>query len=180
MLKLEKGRPQQLDGLLQKEIDCYDLLDSLNIPYWHVHHEAHMTMAACEEVDAILNAVICKNLFLCNRQETSFYLLLIPGDKHFATKELSHQLGVSRLSFAKDVYMQKYLNLTPGSVTILGMQYDTDCKVRLLIDEDVLKQEYFACHPNINTGSLKFLTSDLMTKVIPAMKHEVTIVHLEG
>ncbi len=180
MLELKKGRPFETDHLLQKEIDCYNLLDNLNIPYWHVHHEAHMTMEACQEVDKILDATICKNLFLCNRQQTDFYLLLIPGEKHFATKELSHQLGVSRLSFAKDVHMQQYLNLTPGSVTILGLQYDTENKVRLLIDEDLLQQEYFACHPNINTGSLKFLTSDLINKVIPALHHTPTIVQLNG
>ena len=139
MLELKEGRPADTSGLLQKEIDCYDLLDRLQIPYWHVHHEAHMTMESCEEVDRILNATICKNLFLCNRQETTFYLLLLPGDKQFKTKDLSHELGVSRLSFAKDCFMEEYLNLTPGSVTILGLQYDTDQHVRLLIDEDVLK-----------------------------------------
>ena len=121
---------------------------------------------------------ICKNLFLCNRQATDFYLLLIPGDKPFKTKYLSAQIGSSRLSFAKPEYMEQYLDITPGSVSVMGLMNDKEKKVRLLIDEDVLQDEYFACHPCINTSSLRFKTSDLMEKVIPAMEHEPTMVSL--
>ena len=143
-----------------------------------------MTMEACEEIDRTLSegvekgVAICKNLFLCNRQATDFYLLLIPGDKPFKTKYLSAQIGSSRLSFAKPEYMEQYLDITPGSVSVMGLMNDKEKKVRLLIDEDVLKDEYFACHPCINTSSLRFKTSDLMEKVIPAMGHEPTMVCL--
>ena len=129
-----------------------------------------MTMEACEEIDRTLSegvekgVAICKNLFLCNRQATDFYLLLIPGDKPFKTKYLSAQIGSSRLSFAKPEYMEQYLDITPGSVSVMGLMNDKEKKVRLLIDEDVLKDEYFACHPCINTSSLRFKTSDLMEK----------------
>ena len=118
------------------------------------------------------------NLFLCNRQATDFYLLLIPGDKPFKTKYLSAQIGSSRLSFAKPEYMEQYLDITPGSVSVMGLMNDKEKKVRLLIDKDVLQDEYFACHPCINTSSLRFKTSDLMEKVIPAMGHEPTMVCL--
>ena len=143
-----------------------------------------MTMEACEEIDRTLSdgvesgVAICKNLFLCNRQETDFYLLLIPGDKPFKTKYLSAQIGSSRLSFAKPEYMERYLDITPGSVSVMGLMNDKDNKVRLLIDEDVLQQEYFACHPCINTSSLRFRTADLVEKVIPAFDHEPVIVIL--
>ena len=183
-MKLVDGRPESTEGRLDKEIRVYDFLDSLGVKYQRVDHEAAMTMEACEEIDRTLSegvdsgVAICKNLFLCNRQETDFYLLLMPGDKPFKTKYLSAQIGSSRLSFAKPEYMERYLNITPGSVSVMGLMNDKDNKVRLLIDEDVLQQEYFACHPCINTSSLRFRTADLVEKVIPAFGHEPVIVIL--
>ena len=179
-MQLVDGRPENTDGRLEKEIRVYDFLDSLGVRYKRIDHEAAMTMEACEEIDRTLGegAAICKNLFLCNRQETEFYLLLIPGEKPFKTKYLSAQIGSSRLSFGKPEYMEKFLDITPGSVSVLGLMNDQEKKVRLLIDEDVLTKPYFACHPCINTSSLRFKTSDLMEKVIPAMEHEPTMVCL--
>ena len=176
-MELVNGRPE-------KEIRVYDLLDSLGVKYQRIDHEAAMTMEACEEIDRTLSegeengVAICKNLFLCNRQATDFYLLLIPGDKPFKTKYLSAQIGSSRLSFAKPEYMEKYLDITPGSVSIMGLMNDHEKKVQLLIDEDVLKDEYFGCHPCINTSSLKIRTKDLVEKIIPAMGHDPKIVKL--
>ena len=183
-MELVNGRPENTEGRLEKEIRVYDFLDSLGINYQRIDHEAAMTMEACEEIDRTLSegeensVAICKNLFLCNRQETEFYLLLIPGDKPFKTKYLSAQIGSSRLSFAKPEYMEKYLDITPGSVSVLGLMNDHEKKVRLLIDEDVLKDEYFGCHPCINTSNLKIRMEDLTEKIIPAMGHEPTTVRL--
>ena len=183
-MELVNGRPENTEGRLEKEIRVYDFLDSLGINYQRIDHEAAMTMEACEEIDRTLSegeensVAICKNLFLCDRQETEFYLLLIPGDKPFKTKYLSAQIGSSRLSFAKPEYMEKYLDITPGSVSVLGLMNDHEKKVRLLIDEDVLKDEYFGCHPCINTSSLKIRMEDLTEKIIPAMGHEPTTVKL--
>ena len=160
------------------EMETFALLDRLGIPYTWVAHDMANTIEDCAAVDAALGISICKNLFLCNRQETGFYLLLIPGDKPFKTKYLSAQIGSSRLSFAKPEYMEKYLDITLGSVSVLGLMNDHEKKVRLLIDEDVLKDEYFACHPCINTSSLKIRTEDLTEKIIPAMGHEPQIVRL--
>ena len=178
-MKLLNGRPESNEGRLDKEIRCYDLLDSLGIAYQRIDHEAAMTMEACAAIDEILEATICKNLLLCNRQCTVFYLLLIPGDKPFKTSELSKKIGSSRLSFAKPEYMEAYLDITPGSLSILGLMNDKDSHVQLLIDEDVLKGEYIGCHPCINTSSLRLKTSDLMERIIPAMAHVPTIVSLE-
>lgn len=183
-MELENGRPGDAGGRLGKELRVYDLLDSLGISYQRVDHQAAMTMEACEEIDRTLSTgvengvAICKNLFLCNRQETDFYLLLIPGSKPFKTKYLSAQIGSSRLSFAKPEYMEKYLDITPGSVSVMGLMNDHEKKVRLVIDRDVLKAEYFACHPCINTSSLRFRTEDLTEKVIPAMGHDPILVEL--
>lgn len=179
-MELQNGRPENVNDRLDKEIRVYDFLDKLNVTYQRVDHEAAMTMEACEEIDHTLgdDTAICKNLFLCNRQETNFYLLLMPGDKPFKTKDLSAQIGSARLSFAKPEYMEKYLDITPGSVSVLGLMNDHEKKVQLLIDEDVLKDPYFGCHPCINTSSLKFTTKDFIEKIIPALEHEPVIVNL--
>ena len=137
-----------------------------------------MTMEACREVDAILEAVVCKNLFLCNRQQTQFYLLMMPGDKPFKTKELTSQIGCSRLSFAPPEAMERYLDITPGSCSILGLMNDHEGQVRLLVDEDVLAGEYVGCHPCINTSSLKLRTEDMFGPLLAAMGHDMTIVRL--
>ncbi|MCD8248275.1 MAG: prolyl-tRNA synthetase associated domain-containing protein [Lachnospiraceae bacterium] len=177
-MELQKERPADCAGRLDKEIRVYDLLDGLSVPFMRVDHEVAMTMEACEEIDLALQATICKNLFLCNRQESDFYLLMIPGDKRFKTKDLSKQLGVSRLSFAKEQYMEEFLDITPGSVSVMGLMNDKGKRVWLVIDETVLQGEYIGCHPCINTSSLRLKTRDLMEKVIPAMEHEPVIVSL--
>lgn len=175
---LQKGRPADTAGRLEKEIRSYDLLDSLGIEYDRIDHEPAMTMEICEEIDRVLGATICKNLFLCNRQETDFYLLMMPGDKPFKTKDLSAQIGSSRLSFGTPDYMEQLVDITPGSLSILGLMNDKEGRVRLLIDKDVLSGEYIGCHPCINTSSLRMKTSDMVEKLIPALKHAPTLVEL--
>lgn len=177
-MTLENGRPANCSGRLSKEIRVYDLLDSLDIPYQRIDHEAAMTMEACAAIDLVLEATICKNLLLCNRQNTAFYLLMIVGDKTFKTKELSHQIGSSRLSFASPEYMEKLLDITPGSLSVMGLMNDKENRVRLLIDRDVMAGEYIGFHPCINTSSLRLKTRDLMEKIIPAMGHEPTFVEI--
>lgn len=180
MLELVNGRPETNVGRLDKEIRVYDLLDELHIDFQRIDHEVAMTMEACEEIDKALHATICKNLFLCNRQETAFYLLMMPGDKKFKTKELSKQLGVARLSFAREPFMEELLDITPGSVSVMGLMNDRNKRVQLVMDEDVLKGEYIGCHPCINTSSLRIRTEDMLGKIIPAMGHEPVVVSLRG
>lgn len=178
-LTLFNGRPENTEGRLEKEIRVYDLLDSLGIEYWRTDHGPADTMEACDEIDAVLEVLICKNLFLCNRQKTKFYLLMMPGDKPFKTKDLSAQINSARLSFASPEAMEQYLDITPGSVSIMGLMNDTQGQVQLLVDEDVLKGEFLGCHPCINTSSLKLHTRDVFDKFLPAVHHEPVIVHLE-
>ena len=177
-MELLTGRPETNEGRLDKEIRCYDLLDKLNVPYQRIDHEEANTMEACAAIDEALNATICKNLLLCNRQCTAFYLLMIPGEKHFKTSVFSKRIGSSRLSFADPKYMEEYLDITPGSVSVLGLMNDHDNHVQLVIDEDILKGDHFGCHPCINTSSLRIATRDLMEKIIPAMGHEPLFVAL--
>lgn len=178
-LTLVKGRPATNDGRLEKEIRTYDLLDSLGIEYERVDHEEANTMEACLAIDEVLApAVICKNLFLCNAQKTKFYLLMIREDKKFLTKDISKQINSARLSFGPAEYMEQFLDITPGSVSVLGLMNDKENNVTLLVDEDVLKAEYFGCHPCINTSSLRLKTADVFGPFLKAVNHEYTVVKL--
>lgn len=180
-LTLEKGRPSSCEGRLEKEIRTYDLLDTLDIEYERVDHEPAETMEACKAIDEVLApAVICKNLFLCNSQKTKFYLLMIREDKKFKTKEISHQINSARLSFATADFMEEFLDITPGSVSVLGLMNDKENRVQLLVDEDVLKSDLFGCHPCINTSSLRLKTADVFGTFLKAVRHDYLTVVLSN
>lgn len=177
-MELLHGRPAIAEGRLNKEMRVYDLLDQLNIEYERTDHKAAATMEDCLEVDRILGVIICKNLFLCNRQKTKFYLLMMPGDKVFRTKDLSSAIGSSRLSFADPADMEKYLDITPGAVSIMGLMNDKENHVQLLIDKPIMESELLGCHPCVNTSSLRMRTQDAITKFLPAVHHEAIVVDL--
>ena len=172
-LTLVQGRPADERGRLDVEIAVYDFLDQLKIRYERVDHEAAFTMEACLAIDeALAPAVICKNLFLCNSQKTKFYLLMIREDKKFKTKDISKQINSARLSFAPEEYMEQFLKIKPGAVSVMGLMNDTENRVQLLIDKDVLLEEYFGCHPCVNTSSLRLAMADVRDVFLPAVHHE--------
>ncbi len=175
---LQEGRPADLTGRLEKECRVYDLLDSLKISYQRIDHGAAMDMASCVAIDRAMGTNICKNLLLCNRQKTAFYLLMMPGEKPFKTGEHSRQIGSSRLSFAPPEAMLEFLDITPGSLSVLGLMNDRDNRVQLLIDEALLQDTHFGCHPCINTSSLRIATRDLLETLLPAMGHTPIFVNL--
>lgn len=178
---LYSGRPADTAGRLPREVRTYDLLDQLGIPYERLDHTATYTIEACHDIDKRLGIEICKNLFLCNAQKTNFYLLMMPGRKKFRTAVLSKEIGSARLSFASAEYMERFLDITPGSVSVLGLMNDTERRVRLLIDEDVIRgHEYIGCHPCVNTSSLRIRTADILEKFLPYVRHPYTVVTLPG
>ena len=181
-MELYHGSPADMTGRSDREIRVYAFLDNLGIQFDRTDHpdQPATSMEVCAAVDAVLNVHICKNLFLCNRQKTKFYLLVMPGDKPFKTKELSGQMGISRLSFAEEQYMEELLDIHPGSVSVLGLMNDREQRVTLIIDEDVLKEEMFGCHPCENTSSIRFATKDLTGKILPSLNITPVIVHLVG
>lgn len=172
--------PSNLVSRTEMEQRSFALLDELNIPYTYVDHEPALTMEDCAEIDEVLGVKMCKNLVLCNRQKTDYYLLLMPGDKVFKTKELSAQINSARLSFASGEAMEELLGVLPGSASVLGLLKDTEGKVQLLIDKDLLGEKYFGCHPCKNTSSMRFTTEDLINLVLPKMGHEFIAVELKG
>ena len=179
-MELYEGRPQESEGRLEREIRTYDYLDTLGISYQRTDHERADNMTACNEIDAVLGVIICKNLFLCNRQKTSFYLLMMPGDKKFKTKELSSQIHSARLSFAEPEDMLRFLDIEPGAVSIMGLMNDRNHAVSLLIDEEVLQGEYIGCHPCVCTSSLKIRTKDIIDVFLKSTGHSYITVHLKG
>lgn len=176
-MELVKGRPTDCSGRLEREVRVYDLLDKLGIEYERTDHEEANTMEKCNEIDKILDTIICKNLFLCNRQQTEFYLLMMPGDKPFKTKYITKQLGCSRLSFAPSEKMLEYLDIKPGAVSIMGLMNDKDNKIQLVIDKPVVESETLGCHPCVCTSSLKFKTKDIIEKFLPAV-HHLSLIHI--
>lgn len=175
-LRLFQSRPD--NNRLQKELDTYDVLERLDIPFMGADHGPAMTMEDLQDIEASLGIKVGKNLFLCNSSKSKFYMLIMPGDKKFLTKDLSKQINSSRLSFAGGSYMEELLNITPGALSVFGLMYDKDNKVSLIIDNDVLDNEYFGCHPCVNTSTLKVKTSDVLEKFLPYAGHEPTIVNL--
>ena len=188
-MELKNGRPQP-DGRQPREIRVYDFLDNIGVAYQRVDHEPAETMEACKAVDGVLGIEMCKNLFLCNRQKSKFYLLLMPAGKPFKTKELSAQINSARLSFAGEDSMAEYLDIHPGAVSVMGLMNDSENAVTLLIDSDLLNDEYIGCHPCVdeyigchpcvNTSSLKLKMSDVLNKFLPAVNHAYTAVRLIG
>ncbi len=179
-MKMEQGRPENAEDRLPREKRTYDFLDSLGIRYLRVDHDAAVTMEACRAIDEALEVTMCKNLFLCNRQKTEFFLLLMPGDKKFKTKELSAQIGKARLSFAEPADMLRHLDIEPGAVSVMGLMNDREGAVTLLVDADVLQEEYMGCHPCVPTSSLKIRLKDLTEVFLPAVKHGFQTVELKG
>lgn len=179
-LSLKKGRPCDTVCREEKENRCYDFLEGLGIEYYHVDHRdvPADTMQACEAIDRALGCAICKNLFLCNRQKTEFYLLMMPANKPFKTKDLSAQINSARLSFADAEFMTQFLDITPGSVSVLGLMNDKENRVRLIVDKDILNDEYIGCHPCVNTTSIRIKTTDVFDKLINATNHKKTVVEL--
>ena len=166
------------DKRLPKEERCYDLLERLGVQFERLDHDAVDTVDGCEEIGRLLGIEICKNLFLANSKRDRYYMLMLTGDKHLVTKDLAKKIGSTRLSFGTPDKMEEFLDLTPGSVSVLGLMNDHDHNVTLLVDSDIAKSEYFGCHPCVNTSSLRIKSADLFGKILPAVGHEPTIVAL--
>ena len=171
-------RPDLPEGRPDQEMRTYRFLNKAGITFKRADHDRAETMEDCLQIEKVLKAPICKNLFLTNRQQTDFYLLIMPGQKPFKTKLLSKQIGSARLSFASPAQMEQHLDVSPGSASVLGLMNDREGAVRLLVDRDLLSQPYFGCHPCLNTSSLRLSTKALFEQVLPALGHEPLFVEL--
>ena len=172
---LYAGRPA--DNRSETEMAIYDRLDALGIEYKRADHEHADTMEDCLVIESVLEAKICKNLFLCNRQKTNFYMLLMPGDKPFKTKYLTSQLNCARLSFAEADKMAEFLHTIPGSVSALELIFDTENNIQLVIDNDLMQDEFISGHPGISTSTVRLKRDDMLRYVREA-GHEPVFIDL--
>lgn len=177
-MTIYKGRPADCSARSSEEIACYDFLDSLGVSYDRIDHEPTDTMEACKEVKRLLGLTVCKNLFLTNRSGKEMYLLLMPGEKQFRTSVVSKIIGTSRLSFGKPEVMEQMIGAKPGSASVLGLIFDKERRVKLIIDREVLEEENFGCHPCHNTSSLRVKTKDLMERILPATGHTPLVIDI--
>lgn len=155
-------------------------LESWGVPYQMVEHAPAMSMDDLPPIVEKLGPPFFRNLFLCNRQKTEFYLLLIVGDKPFRTAEVSKKLGVSRLSFGDADTLLDMLGVTPGGVNPLSLLFDPEHKIHLVIDADILEWERACMHPGVNTKSIAMSMDDFKTIVLPKLGHEPVILSLMG
>ncbi len=177
-MELYNGRPENEEGRLEKEIRVYDLLDKLGIKYHRIDHSVTDKMEACREIDEALGVVSCKNLFLCTRNKKKYYLLMMPAKKIYKTRIFSKIANTSRLSFAPEEEMAEFLDVTPGSVSIMGLMNDKNNMVKLYIDKEVIERDFIGCHPCINTASIRMKTCDVLEKFLPYVGHSYTEVEL--
>lgn len=179
-MKLEFGRPEDVSGREMREIRCYDLLDALGMEFYRVDHPAARTMEDCAQADEALgeDTAICKNLFLRNSRGDQYFLLMVPGEKKVKTREVARQIGSTRLSFGDEDRMLEYLDILPGSLSVMGLMNDRENQVALIVDEDVLKLPYVGCHPCMSTSSIKIKTEELLNKFLPAVGHGMKTVTL--
>lgn len=176
--EVRRGCPADTEGRSEKEIKTYDFLDALGIEYFAVDHERTDTMEACAEIDGLLGVEMCKNLFLCNKQRTRFFLLMLPGEKNFRTADFSKQVGSSRVGFADEADMLALLGVYPGAVTLLGLMHDTEKRVSLCVDAELLEKPYLGLHPCVNTSSIRIRTEDAFSALLDALDHRMTVVSL--
>lgn len=160
------------------EMKTYQILDKLNIKYERIDHEAVSSMEECVEVNKKLKVEIRKNIFLCNSKKTTFFLFVLPANKPFDTKKFCQKLGLSHVSFANEEYMEKYLGTKPGSATIMGLLCDEDDYVQVILDKEIIEEEYFGCNPGQNTSHIKIKTEDLLKKFLPYVKHRPKIIEM--
>ena len=176
MLKVYQGAPAERRDEVENRV--YECLARLDIPFARVDHEAAFTMEDCVAIGEALDVSICKNLLLTPRNRSAFYLLAMPGDKPFVTKELSKQIGSSRLSFATAEDLEQLLGMQPGSASVLGLLNDTEHRVTLVLDRAVAESRWFGCHPCRNTSSLRLRTEDVLEKFLPHTGHVPLVVEL--
>jgi Ala-tRNA(Pro) deacylase len=164
-----KNKPKSMHTPIEKE--TYDLLHALGISYDRVSHEAAATISQCQLIEKVIDAPIHKNLLLRNSANTQLFFLVMMGYKRFITKEVSKQIGSSRLSFADDTTTEALLGVSKGSLSILSLFKDPECRIQLLIDQDVCQYDFFGCHPCDNRSTLKIKTQDIFNVLLSHTGH---------
>ncbi len=174
--EVKTTKPETYKNELHRRV--YETLAQLFIPFERVDNDPALTMEDCIAIDERLKVKTVKTLLLCNRQKTMFYLFVTPGDKPFVTKNFSHALGISRVSFAPEESLGTLLGTALGATTVLSLFNDTKNAVRLVIDKAVMDYEYYGCTDSTTTGYMRLKLCDVTEKYIPFTRHEATIIEV--
>ena len=174
--EIKTTAPEAYSTPLQKRV--YEVLSELEIQYERVDNEPAVTMEACEAIDAKLGVKTAKTLFVCNRQKTNFYLFVTAGDKPFVTKDFSRALEISRVSFAPAELLSEMLGVEVGATTIFALLSDEEKAVKLVIDKEVLNDEFFGCPDGTTTSYMKLKTADITGKFLKFTEREPIIIEI--
>ena len=168
--------PMEFKTELQEKV--YKTLDSLEISYERVDTDEAITMEDCVLIDEKLKMKMVKTLFLCNRQQTLFYLFITVGDKPFRSKDFSTALDISRVSFAPAELMDKMLGTKIGAATVFSSLLPSAEDVQIIFDRDVLKEEFYGCSDGTTTGYMKIKTEDIIHKVLRFAKRSHSVIEV--
>ncbi len=168
--------PQEFANELEKEV--YGKLNELNISFDRVDNDVVESMEECLEIDKKLGTEIRKTIIVCNEKKTQFYLIVLPSEKRFDSKEFRNKMECSRVSFAKVEDMERVLGVLPGSATVMSVIKDNDNIVQVVIDKEVADEEFFGCNTGANTRHIKIKTKDLIDVILPNLNHEPKIIEL--
>jgi Ala-tRNA(Pro) deacylase len=174
--EISEVAPATYKSDLQKRV--FGALNDLHIPFQRVDTDEAITMDDCVMIDQRLQMKMVKTLFLCNRQQTEFYLFITCGDKSFRSKDFSHALGISRVSFAPAEMLLTMLHTHVGAATVLSMLEDDDNRVKVVMDKDVTAEEWYGCSDGTTTGYMKLRTDDVMNVFLPFVHHQATVIEV--
>ena len=166
--------PEEFKTELQRTV--YETFQNLGIPFGRVDTDPGLTMEDCLWIDEKIGCRIVKTLFLCNRQQTEFYLYVTTDDKPFVTREFCGKLGIPRVSFAGPEKLLEITGVEVGATTILSSILPQAAGAHLVMDKEITETEYFACTDGTPTCFVKILTSDLLGKYIPATGHRLIVI----
>lgn len=174
--EIRTAAPTQCETPLQSMV--YQTLDALSIPFESVDTDEAITMENCVLIEENLNMKMVKTLFLCNRQQTSFYLFITKGDKPFRSKDFSTALGVARVSFAPSKKMDTMLGTKIGAATVFSALLDKNNIVQIIFDKDVLAEKYYGCSDGTTTGYIKIETDKILHTFLPYTKHTAAVIEV--
>ncbi|MBT2259785.1 YbaK/EbsC family protein (plasmid) [Priestia megaterium] len=168
--------PKKYSTPLQES--TYLALQQLNIPFQRVDTDEAITMDDCTLINNKLNMKMVKTLFLCNRQQTSFYLFITKGDKPFRSKDFSSALNIARVSFAPEELMKEMVGTKIGAATVFSALLDKNNNVQIVFDKDVMSEEWYGCSDGTTTGYMKVKTEQIINDFLPYTNHKVSIIEV--
>lgn len=171
---IQTAPPKEFSSELQRKV--YENFAALDIPFERVDTDPGITMEDCQHISSKIGVRIVKTVFLCNRQQTEFYLYVTSDDKPFVTREFCGALGIPRVSFAPEDKLWELTGVLAGATTILSAALPSASSVHLVMDRDIASGEWFACTDGTATCFVKFRTDDLLRKYLPSTGHDLQLI----